>query len=244
VSDHQWNPDSRSLQGLEVVVFARTPREAEHSALSSEVLEAEEAVADIVRAVVAHGGVVTLFGDESLAMVALTVAGEYTTPQLQEEREAPRVLTFIPSREEAGVSREEGGDPFDVFGRFGIGSFERVGNPVRLLADRAGTAAAMVIVGDAPERAIATFREHAKGAPVFAIAASGGLARAVADGYVKEADGVRALDREIEDDPRYALKRDVVEGDENRERVLPPVALAAQRLVEELRDTKGRSNER
>lgn len=240
----QWHPNDQLLKGLHVVVVAGTPQEFEHSALSSSVLEAEEAVADIVRAVVAHGGAVSVFGDESLAMIALTVAGEYTTPQTGEVSETPRVFAVLPRRGEEDPAAAEGGDPFDVFRKFGIGSFERMVDPIELLQHRAGNASAMVVIGECPERAIETFRKYAGNAPVFSIAASGGLAKALADGEVKDAKGVRALDREIAQDPRYALKQEGLDDPENPERVLPPVALAAQRVIEELLNARERSNER
>jgi hypothetical protein len=228
-----WHPNSTQLAGFRVIVLAQTPRAGEHSALTSPVLEAEEAMADVVRAVVANGGQVTVFGDQALAMIALVAAGEYTTARLQEKEQEPPVFAYISA----------GTDGMDVafvpFPTFGIGGFESMKEPLTLLADRAGNADAMVIIGSGTPDSIRTFRQSARSnAPVFAIAATGGLAAAIATGDTQDAKFVRVLDREIEENDEWSLK------DDDQEPMLPPVALAAQRLIDELLRSRDRAVKR
>jgi hypothetical protein len=215
-----WQPRGGGLEGKTVLVLAETPSAETPNMPSSAVLEAEEAVISLVRAIMAEGGRVRLVADESLAMLASIVAGEYTEPFLDErgERPAPPLSVFIT----AGQADRESFAPLQRLGYANVAFHE----------DVQWSADALVCIGRGTPRDVTRFVEQSgANTPVFTVRASGGGASTISGHdlphrFVR----IRTIDTEIEFE--WPLPGD---GDEQtRERPLPPVTLAMQRLVQAL----------
>jgi hypothetical protein len=225
-----WRPLRGRLGGKHVILIAALPaiEMAREPVLTSPVLETEEAVVSLVRAVVGAGGRVTVIAESSLAVLAGVVAGEYAVAQVDESpaRWESAVTLVVTDRDE-----EDEEDPLGHLSAIGYVSVSREGKKSALL-ERSRFADALVCAGDNSAADVTTFREaNRTGAPVFTIAATGDRARALAETS-------RAVLADVEVDRLAKLPTDESHTEANaleRETsALPPVALTAQWIVEQL----------
>src|SRR5262249_56185707 len=90
----EWEASAGGLAGAGVIVLAGIPQvERTLDQLTSPVLEAEEAVVSVVRALLIEGCAVTVVGASSLALLATVVAGEYAEPRLDDRARRPSLLS-------------------------------------------------------------------------------------------------------------------------------------------------------
>jgi hypothetical protein len=223
-----WMPRADRLDGRYVLVLAETPRPrpSEHPALQSDVLEAEEAVMSLVRAVLSEGGTVMLRADPALAILAAVVAGEYARPYVEDRREAraPQLSLVVQERDMASADVER----LEQLGLASIVADEGS----KALFDRASGAAAMVCVGTGSAEEVAMFREFTRGAPVFVMGSTGGGARELASAESGETFDV--IDASVDAETRVRRERDDRSDRDLDDTPLPPVTLSAQVIVERL----------
>ena len=225
----EWSPLRNRLSGKHLVVLAAMP-DIDRSR-TADAIETEEAVISLVRAIVGNGGRVTLIAPSSLALLAAVVAGEFATPQLEESRERPEPAITVVITDTDGLD-----GAFEHLSTIGYVS-ARTGDRGKALRDLAGRADALVCAGDGSVEEVEAFQKaRSARAPVFALAAPQGGSTELA-----EVPGVIVADWQVN---REAPLFDDIRRDEfDRELEappLPPLALAAQWIVERL---IGRSSE-
>jgi hypothetical protein len=219
------------LKGRRVLVVARTPTQD----TAASVLETEEAVVDMVRAIVAEGGVVDLVADSSLALLGAMTAGEYFRPEPAEpssERDRPiraSVRVHVLDEDDSGL------EAFATMGQVELGM--RGEDEVRAVRELSGNSAGLICIGMGRfDACVETFREQSGGADVFSMGATGRDAR-----ELHEKMGVEVLDLELgaEEPPRSSrrqLDHEHDRGDETDRPIqpefeFPPLMLAAQVIV-------------
>jgi hypothetical protein len=223
---NEWFPLRNRLSGRHVIALAVLPRVNATAAgqISSPVLETEEAIAALVRAVIAEGGELTLVADESLGLFAGVVAGEYVEPFLEETREQPpsALSILIPGEGEADA------EWMRRLHEIGYAEVKIVESEVRAMRQVGRTADALIFLGAASPDAVKVFREiNEVRAPVFVLRATLDPDINVEDlGDIEMPDLI--AEREA---PLPEKNRDT---DAESEVRLPPIALTMQLIVDRL----------
>jgi hypothetical protein len=217
VTDALWNPRPNRLAGRRVAICAVTPSDSAPPAevveahRSSSVLEAEETVVSFLRAMLAEGATVTLIADEPLALLAGVVAGEYADANV-------KIIVVGEQRTEAEA---------DVLAPLQL--FIRRVDTFRSAVDSIADARAVLLAGEFDRDDIAAVRERTPAASLFAIAASG-VDRWAADGHIRFLDDIARRE--------FSLASGEA-SEEGAEYEYPPVAFAAQWLVQFLIEDPG-----
>jgi len=228
-----WLPATNRLEGKRILILAEVPDTAAREGRerpTSPVLEAEEAVATLVRAIVAEGGEVRLIGDTSLALLAGVVAGEYAVAELQEGQDTVPRLSVIVQRLE-----NEAQDPLDRLEALGSVRVNRMGDMRAALREFAGGSDAMVCVGSGSPDDVEVFRRtNGADRAVFVLAATGGGAARMSE--LAESYRIDVADRAVEREAPLPQAGDDVFGSETLDEgdPLPPMALTAQWIVDRL----------
>lgn len=231
----EWVPLRNRLSGRHVIALAVLPRVNATASghITSRVLETEEAITALVRAVVAEGGALTLVADESLSLFASVVAGEYVEPFLEETREQPPVALSIriPGEGQADV------EWMQRLHEIGYAEVKFVESAVNAVRQVGRTADALIFLGAASPDAVKVFREiNQVSAPVFVVAAT-----LDPDINVENLGDIELLDLITAREAPLPEGGRVTDADE-REVSLPPIVLTMQLIVDRLVDHSRRNS--
>lgn len=229
----EWLPLRNRLLGRHVIALAALPRVEATAAgqITSRVLETEEAIAALVRAVVAEGGTLTLVADESLGLFASVVAGEYVEPFLEETRERPPMALsiLIPGEGEADA------EWMRQLHEIGYADAKIVESAVQAVRQVGRTADALIFLGAASPDAVKAFRDiNQVSAPVFVLKATLDPDINVENlGDVEMPDLIADDESRLPEDNRVTAEPEVA---------LPPITLAMQLIVDRLIDHSRRNS--
>ena len=230
----EWLPRRKRLLGRHVIALAVLPRVGAtvSGQITSRVLETEEAIAALVRAVVAEGGALTLVADESLGLFASVVAGEYVEPFLEETRERPPVPLSVRIPGAGEVDAEW----MKRLHEIGYAEVKFVESAVETVRQVGRTADALILLGAASPDAVEVFREiNEVRAPVFAL-----VATLDPDINVESLGDINLPDLVAAREAPLPEQNRITDADE-REVPLPPIALTMQLIVDRLIDHSRRN---